>query len=34
MAKKKFAKSASELERRFDAGEDTHDLIDVYQRQR
>lgn len=29
MAKKKLAKTAQEFDRRFDAGEDIHDLIDM-----
>lgn len=29
MKKKKLAKSASEFDQRFDAGEDIHDLIDM-----
>ena len=29
MSKKKLAKSAKEFDRRFDEGEDIHDLIDV-----
>ncbi len=29
MKKKKLAKTAKEFDRRFDAGEDIHDLIDV-----
>jgi hypothetical protein len=29
MSKKKLAKSAKEVDRRFDEGEDIHDLIDV-----
>ncbi len=29
MAKQKLAKSAMEFDRRFDAGEDIHDLIDM-----
>jgi hypothetical protein len=31
MKKKKFAKSTQEFDRRFDAGEDIHDLIDMSQ---
>ncbi|MEK6591306.1 MAG: CopG family transcriptional regulator [Nitrospinota bacterium] len=29
MVKKKFAKSTQEFDRRFDAGEDIHDIIDM-----
>lgn len=29
MAKKKWTKNASEFDRRFDSGEDIHDLIDM-----
>lgn len=29
MKKKKYAESIEELDRRFDAGEDIHDLIDI-----
>ena len=31
MSKKKLAKSTEEFDRRFDAGEDIHDLIDMNQ---
>ncbi len=31
MAKKKLSNSAHEFDRRFDAGEDIHDLIDISQ---
>ena len=31
MSKKKFAKSTEEFDRRFDEGEDIHDLIDMNQ---
>jgi len=31
MKKKSFAKNSKELDRRFDAGEDIHDLIDMSQ---
>ncbi len=31
MKKKAFAKNSEELDRRFDAGEDIHDLIDMCQ---
>ena len=31
MTKKAFAKTSSELDRRFDAGEDIHDLVDMSQ---
>jgi len=31
MSKKKLAKSAEEFDRRFDEGEDVHDLMDMKQ---
>jgi hypothetical protein len=31
MKKKQFAKTGNELDRRFDAGEDIHDLVDMSQ---